>query len=187
VQVLNQQDDISNLIESYLMDHHAVGTKLEFLKVRLAEPFLSLSSLPRLSSRTFTVLKVRFAEPYSRQALRQGPLSAPGTSPFSAPLQPPLGLTPLTLPSLPPFHFPQAQIQSSEELVNFRLDMYRNDLLFVEMTLIIFMLALAVGSFVTGCFGASFFVPPLCCPISGAVPIAHSPFPHPHSSTTSQG
>ena len=78
LEVLNQQDDISNLIESYLMDHHAIGTKLEFLK---------------------------------------------------------------------------AQIQSSEELVSFRLDMYRNDLLFVEMTLIIFMLALAVGGFVTGSFG----------------------------------
>ena len=78
LEVLNQQDDISNLLESYLMDYHAIGTKLEFLN---------------------------------------------------------------------------AQIQSSEELVSFRLDMYRNDLLFVEMTLIIFMLALALGGFVTGAFG----------------------------------
>jgi hypothetical protein len=46
--------------------------------------------------------------------------------------------------------FLRAQIQNTEELVSFRLDTYRNDLLVVDITLACLMVAVGVGSFVTG-------------------------------------
>ena len=75
---MNCKDDVSDMLESYLLDYNTLGTKLEFLK---------------------------------------------------------------------------AQIQNTDELVSFRLDTFRNDLLIADVTLAIVMISLTVGTYVTNIFG----------------------------------
>lgn len=76
--ILNSHEEITILVESYLMDYNTLETKLEFLR---------------------------------------------------------------------------AQIQNAEELMSFRLDTSRNELLIVDMTLAIVMVTLAAGTYVTSIFG----------------------------------
>ena len=77
-EIMNCKDDVSDMLESYLLDYNTLGTKLEFLK---------------------------------------------------------------------------AQIQNTDELVSFRLDTFRNDLLIADVTLAIVMISLTVGTYVTNIFG----------------------------------
>jgi hypothetical protein len=46
--------------------------------------------------------------------------------------------------------FLRAQIHHTDELVSFRLDTFRNDLLIADVTLAIVMISLTVGTYVTG-------------------------------------
>ena len=73
-------------------------------------------------------------------------------------LNPPL-LPPLSLSHPPPrlllitgtkLEFLRAQIHHTDELVSFRLDTFRNDLLIADVTLAIVMISLTVGTYVTG-------------------------------------